>query len=776
MMNTQSMLGNNIDGEGMPGMAQPEEQLGQNMEAPSAPDPEEQLESYIDFANSEANLAKKFRNKKDKQGNSVLDYMASEVLAGYRADETSRQEWLEKNKEWLKLATLIRENKTFPWPGASNIKYPLIATAAMQFSARAYPALVPQDGNVVKTRVVRKDIQGLFQEKAIRVALHMSYQVMYKIPGWEEEMDKLLMTMAVSGLCFKKTYYDAIEGCIRSSLVWPENFCINYYAKSIETAYRKTEILEYTQNQIQEKVNNDEIFLDIDYGDPVRKEPKKEPITTDVTAPEVSDPSTPHRFLSVHTFWDLDNDGYEEPYVITIHEPTEKVVRIIARWDSDGVKKDDKNKVLYIKPVEYFTAFPFIPNADGSIYACGFGMLLAPLNESVNTLINQLVDGGTINNLSGGFISKSLRIKMGQMQMRPGQWQVVNAMPEDLKNGFFPIPSKEPSAVLMNLLQMLVQSGNQLASIAEIFVGKMPGQNTPATTTQETVQQSMAVFTAIYKRVYRSLQEEFRKIFRLNRICPGVLEQENALLDQPISVSDYEGTEDFIIPGADPSGDSSATRQQKLQAVGQMLQMGTIDPMAYTTRVLEAMEIPNYQELIAKPQPPQPDPKQQEMQMKMQIEQQKAQTTQQKGQMDMQIAQQKMQLEQQMAELDAQMKQAEIEFEKTMQALKMQGEQQKMHMDQVKMVSKQRMDEQKMQHDMQAQRVQTQMDLQTQNIQNQQSVRHAEDQHQMNMKQTKESGGVKLNQMKQQGKVKQEMMKKNGGPNRPGQANKKRLP
>lgn len=768
MMNTQSMLGNNIDGEGMPGMAQAEPQLGQGMAPPQEQvDPSTQAGNYLDYALSSTNLAKKLVGKEDKEGNVILDKMAAELLAGYKSDEQSREGWMEKNKEWLKLATLIRENKTFPWPGASNIKYPLIATAAMQFSARAYPALVPQDGNVVKTRVVRKDMQGLFQEKAIRVALHMSYQVMYKIPSWEEEMDKLLMTMAVSGLCFKKTYYDAVEGQIRSSIVWPEHFCINYYAKSLETAYRKTEILEYTENQIKERVLDDEIFLDIDYGDPPKKTPIKEPITIGNTAPSETDASTPHRFLSIHTFWDLDDDGYEEPYIVTIHEPTEKVVRILARWDSDGVKTNAKGKILHIKPVEYFTAFPFIPNADGSIYACGFGMLLAPLNESVNTLINQLVDGGTLNNLSGGFISKTLRIKMGQMQVRPGQWQVVNAMPEDLKNGFFPIPSKEPSAVLMNLLQMLVQSGNQLASIAEIFVGKMPGQNTPATTTQETVQQSMAVFTAIYKRVYRSLQEEFRKIFRLNRIVPGILDEENKLLDQPINVSDYDGTEDFIIPGADPAGDSSAMRQSKLQAMGQMLQMGTIDPMAYTVRVLEAMEIPNYQELIAKPQPPQPDPKAQEMQMKMQIEQQKAQTAQQKGQMDMQLAQQKMQLEEQMAKLDAEMKQAEIEFEKTMQALKMQGEQQKMHMDQVKMVSKQRMDEQKMQHDMQAQQIQTKMDLQTQNIQNQQSVRHAEDQHQMAMKQTKESGGVKLDQMKQQGKVKQEMMKKNVGKPKP---------
>lgn len=741
MMNDQSMLGT-TGSEQMPGMAQPEPQMGGMPAQPEPQNPESFIKNIVDFALSETNLAKKLVGKEDKDGNVILEKMAADLIQGYKTDEQSREPWMEKNREWLNLALLIRENKTYPWPKAANVKYPLIATAAMQFSARAYPALVPQDGKIVKARVIRKDKQGIFQEKAIRVAIHMSYQIKYQIPNWEEEMDKLLMTMAVSGIVFKKTYHDALNKCHRSDLVWPENFCINYYAKSIETAYRKTEILTYYKNEIETKVRNDETFLDIEYGDAPTPKLEKEPIATDVQQPQ-NDPATPHRFLAIHTYWDLDEDGLEEPYIVTIHEPTEEVVRIIARWDSDGVSKNSKGDIVQIKPVEYFTDFPFIPNPDGSIYACGFGMLLGPLNEAINTITNQLIDAGTLNNMSGGFVGKNLRIKMGQTQIRPGEWKVVNATGDDMKNSFYPIPTKEPSNVLMSLLQMLIQSGNQLASIAEIMVGKMPGQNTPAGTTQEAVQQSMAVFTAIYKRVYRSLEKEFKKIFRLNRITPEIIQEESMYVEEDLQVSDYDDTSEFIIPGADPSGDSSAMKQSKLQGIGQLMQMQTLDPMAYTLRVLEAMDIPNYQELIAKPQPPQPDPKAQEMQMKMEMQQKKGEQDQQKVQMEMMAKQQEMALAKEKAELEKQLQEMKLMFEQQKQALKLQGEQAKAEMNQMTQTMQMHMDGLK-----------SQQEARLQDVRGRQEMQHAEQSHQVALRQSAQVGHQKVQQAKQQAKVK----------------------
>ena len=596
--------------------------------------PQDPQTDMLDYALSQANLAKSLVGKKDKDGDDILDKMGQKIYQGYTDDEASRSDWMEVNKEALKLALLTRENKTWPWPRASNVKFPLIATAAMQFSARAYPALVPSDGQVVKARVSAVDQQGALEQAAIRVAKHMSYQVTCDVPNWEENMDKLLMTMAVSGICFKKTYYDPVVKTICSTLVYPENLCFNYWAKSLDSAYRKTEILQYYENEIKEKVRNNEEFLDIEYGEPTSL-PQDQQRVTSGDQPSKVDETTPHVFLACHTFWDLDEDGYEEPYIIYVHKETKKVVRIIARWDSDKVYRNKKNQVYKIIPVEYFTDFPFIPNPDGSLYALGFGILLGPMNETINTLINQLVDAGTMATLQSGFIGRNLRLKEGQLQIRPNEWKIVNASGDDLKNSIFPLPTKEPSPVLYQLMQLLITSGNQLASIAEIFVGKMPGQNTPATTTQETIQQGMAVFTAIYKRVYRSLQKEFKKMFRLNRLTPDIISDESLIVG-PIQQSDYDNTEHLIIPGADPTGDSMAMRQQKMQQVGQMLQMGTINPMAYTVRTLQDMEIPNFQELLSKPQPPAPDPKAQTEQLKQKTLQMKAGLDAQGKQQDMQ--------------------------------------------------------------------------------------------------------------------------------------------
>jgi len=679
-----SLGGNPSDpssGPPQPGMDQGQPPMGAIPQAggmpaqinPDQDDDNEQFENYLNAALSEANLAKKL--SKTKKGKETLSKMGEEVVKGFAADVESGKEWTKMNKEWLDMALLIRKPKSFPWPKASNTKYPLLATAAMQFSARAYPALVPADGNVVKAKVTAGTPSPEVFEAAKRVAHHMSYQVMNTIPNWEEEMDKLLLTMAISGVCFKKTYHNSALGVHESKVIYPSNFVVNYNAKSLESAYRKTEILEYIENEYQEKVRNDEEFLKIDLPTPTISDQQNQN-TTFNSSPPNADKSTPHVFLACHTFWDLDEDGYEEPYVIVVHKDTKQVVRIIARWDLDGVKKNDKDEIMCIVPVEYFTAFPFIPNPDGSVYGLGFGMLLSPLNKSVDTIINQLTDAGSISNMQSGFIGKGLRLKMGETPFKPGEWKVVNATGDDLHRSIVPLPAKEPSGILFQLMQFLVTSGNQLASIAEIFVGKMPGQNTPASTTQETVQQGMAVFTAIYKRVYRSLAQEFCKLYRLNKINPDIVAEESKIAGVPLQASDYDLPNFMIIPGADPIGDSVTVKMAKLQQVGQLLQMGTIDPQIFTQRMLEANDIPNPQELIAKPQPPAPDPKAQAIQAQMQS--------------DQALAQQKMALGQQSAdhkeklfELKAALETMKVEHKKQLADLEISSKEHGAKMDQI---------------------------------------------------------------------------------------------
>jgi len=661
MMNSGPMMNDPMMAGQDPNMGMQQPEMGMPQEpAMEPPSQEEQLDNYLNYAFSETNIAKKL--KKTKKGKETLEEIGREICRGYDEDENSRSEWMKNNADWLKMAILVREKRSFPWKDSSNIKYPLMATAAMQFSARAYPALVPSSGEIVKTKVTQKNAPPNIWEAARRISTHMSFQCQYRIPNWEENMDKLLMTMAISGICFKKTFHSKITGTHESCLVYPEKLCVNYHAKNLDRAYRKTEIQEFTDNDIKEKVRDSERFLDVDLTPASNEEELKEPISTGATPPP-ADKSTPHKFIACHTFWDLDDDGYEEPYIITVHYNTQQVVQIIARWDQDGVKRNEKDEIILIQPVEYFTPFTFIPNPDGSIYGLGFGLLLGPLNESVNSLVNMLVDAGSLSNLQGGFIGTGLRLKMGPSQFSPGEWKVVPTSGQALKDSIFPLPVKEPSAVLFQLMTFLITAGNQLASIAEIFVGKMPGQNTPATTTQETIQQGMAVFTAIYKRVYRSLDQEFRKLYRLNKICPETVEEEKLLSGIELTGSDYALPDWIIMPGADPTGDSTTVKMQKLQQVGQLIQLGTIDPMEFTKRMLDANEIPSPQELMAKPQPPAPDPK-------METEKLKQQTMQQKSQLDGAAKQQDMEIKKKLAAIDEAKSAMKLNHEQQMALIK----------------------------------------------------------------------------------------------------------
>jgi chaperonin GroES len=517
----------------------------------------------------------------------------------------------------------------------------------MQFSARAYPSLIPNDGNIVKTRVIGKDPTGEKQAKGDRIAKYMSWQLMYEMPRWEEEMDKMLIMLPCTGMMFKKTYYNRVEDKPVSELVSAENFVIDYWADNIEDADRYSEIFFLSERKVKEKQKVGE-YLDIDLGTP--------PTPSDTKPAQGLDDVTPFKLIQQATWLDLDDDGVKEPYTVVFHYESGKVLKITARFTPEDIKVDDEGDVLSIKSQCYYTKFGFIPNPDGSFYDLGFGHLLGPLNESVNTIINQLVDAGTLANLQAGFIGKGLRLKMGDSPLKPGEWRAVNAVGDDIRKQLVPIPAKEPSSVLMSLLSSLITSGKELASVAEIFVGKMPGQNTPATTTMASIEQGMKIFTAIYKRIYRSLDKEFKKLFYINSLY---LDEKTygLVLDEPIDPRDFDAQTYDVCPAADPQAASQQEKLEKARALIELLQLGTIDPMQVTMRVLQAQEQPNWEQLIPgmaetgqpAPKEQQPDPKMIEMQFKMQAEQQKSALKQQEMQQKMAMNQRDAEFKQSMA-------------------------------------------------------------------------------------------------------------------------------
>lgn len=585
-----------------------------------------------------------------------LRKIGRECKLGYEADELSRKDWLKDVEKWTDLAKLVIQHKSFPWPNASNVKYPLLATAAMQFAARAYPSLIPSNGQVVTTRIIGKDPDGKKNIIADAVSEYLSYQIMEEMQGWEEEMDRLLIMLPIVGTMFKKTYWDPITKQNCSSIVLPQNIVVDYWAKSMSKAERISEIFEINDRVVKERQAAGLWLKKVDLGEASLAEQ----IEFKKNQPTVNDDITPYVFIEQHTYLDLDDDEYKEPYIVTFHRQTGKVVRIAARYEEDGVHIDDKGNLVRIDPTQYYTKFGFVPNPDGSFYDIGFGILLGPINESVNTLINQLIDAGTVNNLQSGFIGKGLRLRMGEQRFTPGEWKLVNNTGDDLKKQIVPLPSKEPSKVLFELLQFLVQSGKELASVADIFTGKMPGQNTPATTTMATVEQGMKVFTAIYKRIFRSLGEEYKKLYRLNSVYlnPNTYIE---VLDMNIGPDAFKLDDHRIIPGGDPNAVSQQEKQMKAQKLMEMLGAGLpLDPVQVTIRLLQADEQPDWQKLIVQQvlqtgqmPPPPVDPKVQALQVK--------------AQMDAQAGQQQMQINQQSAMMDQQGKAADLQF-KTQEA------------------------------------------------------------------------------------------------------------
>lgn len=647
------------------------------MYSPGGPQASPEPQTYDENAKPPIRKLLESKNIADSLDEDKLKEIGMSCKKGFDQDCESRKEWEKNIDSWTKLAIQTKELKTYPWAGASNIKYPLLSTAAMQFAARAYPSLVPSDGQVVKSKVVGKDPDGSKQQRAEHTSIYVSHQLMNEMDSWEEDMDRLLIMLPVVGTMFKKTYWDKLTEKNCSKLVMPKNLVVNYWARDLDHVERISEVIEMSQRLYKERVNA-EVFLDTDIGTPKMPDGA-------TNAPAV-DRTTPFTFVEQHTFLDLDDDGYEEPYIVTFQKESGIVLRITARFDELGLKVGDDGDVVRIEPIQYYTKFGFIPNPDGSFYDIGFGVLLGPINDSVNTLINQLVDAGSLANLQSGFIGKGLRIKMGEAKFQPGEWKAVNATADDLKKQILPLPAKEPSDVLFKLMGALITSGKELASVAEIFVGKMPGQNTPATTTMATIEQGMKVFTAVYKRTYRSLASEYKKLYRLNEVYLNPQTYVD-VLDANVNPDDFKSVGYAICPGADPSAISQTERLLKAQGLAELLPMGVLDPLKVVQRILEAQEQPNWQELIHQEtqqsgQPVQaPDPKAMALQAKMQADAQSSQLKQQdmafKSQLDQRDQQFKQAMEAQAQEHELRVKGAEAQMKALAQS----------HQDQAKVIA-----------------------------------------------------------------------------------------
>ena len=478
-----------------------------------------------------------------------LNKIGSNCISGYDRDCTSRSEWEEQTKVGLDIARQVTSIKNYPFPKASNVKYPLIATAAIQFASRAYTQII-QGSDVVKAKVIGKITPGK-EERAKRVGMHMSYQLTEQMEEWEEDTDQLLTSLPVVGMYFRKTYFDPLFGRNMSVSISPMDLVINQKAKSLKTARRASEKIMLYRNDVIERENSG-LFVKgiIEKMETADEEDKAE------------------LFIEQHTWIDLDEDGYQEPYIVTIHKDSQTVCRIVARYDKEGISVNKAGKITRIEPIHYYTDFGFLPDPAGNYYKLGFAHLLGPINESISTAINQLLDAGHLANVQGGLLGNGVRLKAGVLRVKPGEFLPVETTGGSLRDNIFPYPFKEPSIVLFQLLGLLTETGMKLAAVSETMTGEMPGQNTPATTVLAMIEQGLKVFTSIYKRIFRSLKSEYKKLYRLNRLYMDETEYINVLDDQmAIFNKDYDMKDLDIVPVADPTISSEAQRLARAQAV-----------------------------------------------------------------------------------------------------------------------------------------------------------------------------------------------------------------
>jgi chaperonin GroES len=566
-----------------------------------APLPEDgQLEQAIQKEALRAEALISLTNIAEQQNEETITDITTKVLEGYKIDVASRKEWEELNKQIIDLAKLLVKKKLYNGEVVANVKYPLIINACIQFAARAYPEII-KGNEVVKGKVIGNDPEGIKFNKAQRVAEFMSFQLLNHMSDWEEGVDQLLFTLPAIGCAFKKSYFDSIERQNISQMVFADDLVVNYYAENLERAPRVTHKIYLYHNEIVERITSG-VFSKFDIAELGQA-------TSDETS-DVDD-ETPHLFLEQHRWYDLDNDGYQEPYIVTIHEETQKLVRISARYSTDGIiRKADENGVqdpngaiVKIKPEQYFTQYLFMPAIDGGFYGMGFGSLLMSKNSAINTIMNQLIDAGTLSNRQNGFLGRGLKLGRGKsIQLKSGEWKPVEATGDDLRKNVFPMPIREPSETLFKLLGLLIESGKELAGMTEILAGNSPGANVPAESVLALIEQGLQVYSAIHKRIHRSQYKEFQKIRRLNALYMDQMTYGVALDDpEAIVQSDFSSADHDIIPVSDPNSTTMMQRLMKAKALLELQGQGLND-MEIKRRYLTAMDVEDIEKFFPQEQ------------------------------------------------------------------------------------------------------------------------------------------------------------------------------
>lgn len=565
-------------------MPQPEEEFEVVVEddLDETPEEEERDEEFND------NLAETLEEAQ-------LTQLATDLLAEYEEDVQSRKDWMTTFVDGLELLGMKVEDRTEPWEGACGVHHPLLSEALVKFQAETMMETFPAQGPV-RTQVIGKETPVKL-DAAKRVQEDMNYQLTDVMTEYRPEHERMLWGLGLSGNAFKKVYYDPSLQRQVSMFVPAEDVVVPYGASNVETTERLTHVMRKTPNEVK-KLQASGFYRDVDLGEPMD--------TLDEVEKAIAErmgfrASTDDRFriLEIHADLIIEDDKFAEdeaedgvavPYVITIDKGTTEVLAIRRNWDPDDAKKAKRN---------HFVHYAYVPGFG--FYAFGLIHLIGAFAKSGTSIIRQLVDAGTLSNLPGGFKTKGLRVKGDDTPIGPAEWRDVDVASGTMRDNIMPLPYKEPSATLYNLLNTIVEEGRKFAGAADLKISDMSAQ-APVGTTLAILERTLKMMSAVQARVHFSMRQEFKLLKGIIRdYTPDDYEYEPEEGGRKAKKGDYDMVE--VIPVSDPNAATMAQKIVQYQAVIQLAQGAPqIYDMPYLHRqMLEVLGIKNAEKLVPMP-------------------------------------------------------------------------------------------------------------------------------------------------------------------------------
>ena len=530
-----------------------------------------------------------------------LGEISSDLRASYEDDLSSRSEWEEGYTKGLDQLGVKYEERSQPFAGASGVTHPLIAESVTQFQAQAYKELLPPGGPVQTQVVGRQDAER--EEQASRVKHFMNYQITEVMEEYDPDMDQLLFYLPLSGSTFKKVYFDEARQRAVSKFVPAQDLVVPYSASDLQTAPRVTHVLRMDGNEIR-KLQVAGFYRDVELSryeggsDTVRDK------VDEIQGTHKSYSDDVYTLLEMHV--DLDLEGFEDmspegeptgiqlPYIVTIDEGSGQILSIRRNYDegSDLARKR-----------QYFVHYKFMPGLG--FYGFGLIHMIGGLGRAATSILRQLIDAGTLANLPAGFKARGVRVRNHDEPLQPGEWRDIDTPGGSIRDSIIPLPYKEPSATLAQLLGVLIEGGRRFVSLADEQTSNM-NQEAPVGTTVALLERGMKVMSAIHKRLHYAQRTEFRILARIfHDNLPPEYPYDVAGAERTIKAQDFDERVD-VIPVSDPNIFSMAQRVTLAQT---QLQLAQSNPEMHNLhaayrRMYQALEVQNIEEIL----PPQPQP------------------------------------------------------------------------------------------------------------------------------------------------------------------------